>query len=770
MSGWRCGRRARRLPGAVVSGAALVFITTSVFITTAGAAAAPGPTASAGVPARSPGHAPVSVFSAAYAVSCPQAGYCVAVGAYNANDVVNALTELWTGSSWSVLPSPQPPNAASSVLNAVSCTSAAQCVAVGSYTDSNGVTWGLAEVWNGAAWSIVDSPTPTGGSFAGLSGVSCSGASQCVAVGSYTNSRNRPVPLAESWDGSAWTIVPTPRPTGARATGLDAVSCASATTCMATGSYFDADFNGRTLAESWDGAAWTIVPSPNPDGAQGSYLAAVSCPTSSECMAVGGYQDSTFTPVTLAESWDGSHWAIVDSPTPAGSPDSALSGVSCASATRCLAVGRSYSPSFAGKDDTLAESWDGSHWAIVGSPSPSTTSNLDAVSCASPARCLAVGLFFNSSGNYETLAETWDGSSLSIRNQDAVLAGVACRGAASCVAVGSYLARDSVSATLAERWNGRSWSTVRTPNPADSEGSYLEAVTCVGANRCFAVGYYYRLDNTRLTLIEEWDGRQWSIVASPNVRHAAYSVLYGISCASTSRCMAVGSAAGRVLAESWNGSAWTIVPTADPDTTAYSELTGVSCSSGRQCLAVGYETDTLYHADLPLAEQWNGTAWSIVPSAAPGRNNFQSSMLRGMSCTTAGGCLAVGLHQKRTGSFGTFAERWTGQGWAVVASPSPAGAAFSELRGLSCFGTGQCLAVGNSFDQAGEFVPLSETWTGTAWRIETGPDVGAQADGISYLLDVYCPGSVTCLATGSQGDPANLEPLSAVWDGSAWLS
>ena len=65
-----------------------------------------------------------------------------------------------------------------------------------------------------------------------------------------------------------------------------------------------------------------------------------------------------------------------------------------------------------------------------------------------------------------------------------------------CVAVGSGLSGGSVSVTLAQRWNGTTWKAARTPNPADSEGSYLEAVTCVRAGDCVAVGYYYRLDNT----------------------------------------------------------------------------------------------------------------------------------------------------------------------------------------------------------------------------------------------------------------------------------
>jgi hypothetical protein len=538
---------------------------------------------------------------------------------------------------------------------------------------------------------------------------------------------------------------------------------------MATGFDTGAATGDHTLAERWNGSAWSIVASPTPSGSQGSFLNGVSCPTASRCLAVGSYFDTDFVSVTLAESWNGSAWSIVASPTPSGSPSTALSGVSCASAARCLAVGQSEAGSFAAKDDTLAESWNGSSWSIVASASPSTTSGLDGVSCARATKCLAVGSFFNSSGNYQTIAESWGGgSSLSIVNQDADLAGLSCVDAAHCMAVGSYLSSRSVSVTLAERWNGGTWQAVHTSNPSDSQGSYLNAISCLSVDRCVAVGYYYGLDNSRRTLVETWNGKNWSIVPSPNPSGAAYSVLYGVFCTNASHCMAVGSSGGLSLAEEWDGSAWSIVATSDPGATAYSELTGVFCFSARHCLAVGYETDTHYHADVTLAEEWDGSHWLIVPSAAPGENFFRASVLHGMSCSSAGGCLAVGYHQRKSGTFATFTERWTGQRWVVVDSPSPAGSIYGELSAISCVDTGTCVAVGNYFNPSGNFVPLSETWTGTKWSIVAGADPAAPPPEISYLHAVSCTASSNCLASGASGNPAALQPLSQLWNGSSW--
>lgn len=718
--------------------------------------------------ASSPGHAPVPVYSSADGVACPQPSYCVAVGAYNANDVITPLTELWDGSAWSVVPNLAPSGAVSSVLNAVSCTGAADCLAVGYYTDQNAMAWGLSEAWDGSTWTVVDSPRPVNGTDVVLNGVSCA-TSACLAVGSYTNAQSVPVTLTESWSGSSWSIVDSPNPTGATSSGLSAVSCPSDSACMASGSDIDSAGVEVTLAETWNGTGWSITPSPDPAGARASSLAGISCPQPSACLAVGRYENPSRTNRTLAEAWDGTHWSIVPSATPTGSPNSSLDGVSCGSAAGCLAVGHSYRPSFAAKDATLVESWDGSSWTIVTAPTPSVSSALYAVSCSGSSSCLAAGLFFNSSSSYQTLAEQWNGTSMAIVNQDAQLAGVACADASHCVAVGSAIARGKVAVTTAEAWNGSIWRLVPTPDPRRSTGSYLSGITCTGASRCLAVGYYYAPDNSRRTLVEAWNGKRWSIRPSPNRAGEAYSVLYGVSCLRASRCMAVGSTGGRVLAESLKDGRWSIVPSANPRTTAYAELTGVSCRSASRCLAVGYETDTRYHADLPLAEQWNGSRWRIVPSAAPGKNRFLSSVLHDMSCARAG-CFAVGFRQRASGTFATFGQRWSGRRWAAITTPSPSGTVYSDLNGIDCVSDQSCLAVGTSFTKDGGFATLSERMSANAWTIVPGPAPGPLPFGISYLLDVSCLRSSACLAVGATGDPASFHPLRQRWDGSAWTS
>src|SRR5207248_10503847 len=109
--------------------------------------------------------------------------------------------------------------------------------------------------------------------------------------------------LAEVWDGVSWSIEPTPTPQGEAR--LNGVSCTSATACTAVGQYYDFDSDTYlTLAERWDGTAWTIQSTPTPP--RGATLAGVPCASPSACTGVGNYSLPGFEARgPLAELWDG---------------------------------------------------------------------------------------------------------------------------------------------------------------------------------------------------------------------------------------------------------------------------------------------------------------------------------------------------------------------------------------------------------------------------------------------------------------------------------
>jgi hypothetical protein len=134
-------------------------------------------------------------------VSCPSAAFCVAVGSDESGS--GALVETWNGTSWSVT---QSPPVGTSVLRAVACPSATFCAAVGDTEGGTGGTEAVTELWDGTTWSAPPAPLVEGGRWNSLSAVTCSAASACSATGTYQSDQGD-TPLAESWDGTSWSVV-----------------------------------------------------------------------------------------------------------------------------------------------------------------------------------------------------------------------------------------------------------------------------------------------------------------------------------------------------------------------------------------------------------------------------------------------------------------------------------------------------------------------------------------------------------------------------------
>ena len=381
-------------------------------------------------------------------VSCASAKVCSAVGSDLAGETVEVtLGEGWNGKSWSIQATPNPTGAQENGLLSVSCTSAAACTVVG-----QGGSDGLAERWNGSSWSIQPSPDPSGSEDTELSGVSCTSASACIAVGfSYITSSGE-VTLAEAWNGTSWSIQPTPNPSGALGSALSGVSCTSATACTAVGFYTNSSDSDVTLAEAWNGTSWSIETSPEPSGAQESYLIGVSCTSASVCTAVGESNNSSNYETALAEVWNGASWSIETTAEPAGAEESAFIGVDCIAGGTCTAVGN-YTDS-SGSQVTLAEAWGGTSWTVQPTPSPSgaSASTLSGVSCTSASVCTAVG-----GGGPDTLAEEWNGTAWSIQAtpnpsgaRESLLNGVTCSSAGGCTTAGDYA---DGRITLLTRWS-----------------------------------------------------------------------------------------------------------------------------------------------------------------------------------------------------------------------------------------------------------------------------------------------------------------------------
>lgn len=82
------------------------------------------------------------------------------------------------------------------------------------------------------------------------------------------------------------------------------------------------------------------------------------------------------------------------------------------------------------------------------------------------------------------------------------------------------------------------WQVQPAP-PVDRGTTALTSVSCSAASACTAVGYHQPSIGTGQTVAMRWNGTAWTTQAT--LRMTGYStVLRGVSCVSTSFCMAVG--------------------------------------------------------------------------------------------------------------------------------------------------------------------------------------------------------------------------------------
>ena len=321
-------------------------------------------------------------------VTCTSTTFCIAVGLQAATGPGSGRTLAirWNGTTWAILPTPNPSDSSGSsfaALNDVSCSRTTSCQAVGLYTTGDGRAPTLAERWDGAKWSIEASPNLSVGGTGQWLGVACSTPAKCMAVGQDgLDLSYRPNLESGRWNGTTWTLLLTPPPARSY-TGLSGVSCLSSTKCTAvgwslTGSVFEPDPT-KTLVERWNGKKWAIIPS-SVDGTTASRLNGISCESAINCIAVGSYAvpgDPAGTPRSLVVRWNGTTWSKLASPNPAGATGTDLAAVSCVGATNCVAVGRSTTSTFArpldaGPYTTLIEKWNGTSWSIVAGPHPAT--------------------------------------------------------------------------------------------------------------------------------------------------------------------------------------------------------------------------------------------------------------------------------------------------------------------------------------------------------------------------------------------------------------
>jgi hypothetical protein len=332
-------------------------------------------------------------------VSCPSTALCTVVGANQVitADTADPIAARWNGISWSPESVPVPPGVAQASLVAVSCPSSSSCTALGvSHTSQQARPRAFAERWNGSAWSLQALPAPQGAIATNLLSLSCPSANRCQAVGYFERSGGHARVLAERWNGIRWSIEPVGHgpANGAPAGLLDSVSCPTPRYCMAIG-----EMGTRGVA-LWNGTRWSVQPATPTTPVGADY---VSCPSPDRCTTIG-YLQST----VRAHRWNGKRWFLHSigyfyNPRPGG--------LSCPTRTNCMSAG-AYQDS-SDTEGTWTEQLTAAGWHSAGGASDDAEDSPQAVSCSSPGACLVVGSwsFFGVAGRTSgPMAWFWNGT------------------------------------------------------------------------------------------------------------------------------------------------------------------------------------------------------------------------------------------------------------------------------------------------------------------------------------------------------------------------
>jgi hypothetical protein len=257
----------------------------------------------------------------------------------------------------------------------------------------------------------------------------------------------------------------------------------------------------------------------------------VTCVSADDCWAAGYSWEPSGNTQPLIEQDLGTGWTVVSGPNPSVSGDSELRGLACVSARDCWAVGQS-------AQGGLIEHYQGSGWSIASSPTaPSGVSGeLYAVTCVSTGDFWAVG----GSATGTLIEHYGDGGGwTAVSSPNATDGAKGELQAVTCAGAGDQ--------TLIEHYQGSGWSVVASPNPADGSGPQLNSVSCDGAGDCWAVGRFVDAPGSTRTespLIERDQGSGWSIAPSPNLSSNSDTQLQAVTCVSAGACWAVGFPSG----------------------------------------------------------------------------------------------------------------------------------------------------------------------------------------------------------------------------------
>lgn len=276
------------------------------------------------------------------------------------------LAMRWNGSQWSAVPTPRVSISSTNQLKKVTALSSNNVWAIGGHELPYALNW------NGSTWSVVNFPAVTDGDPPSLNDIAAVSANDIWSVGHHWAHTGRVTTVIMRWDGAAWTRVPSPNVEivagSPRSSFLHSVEAVSANNVWAVGEYIVGN-KSFPMIQHWNGTSWSIVPSPAHPTTNDGRLFGISVNSANDIWAVGEHDIASFNTFgkSLALHWDGSQWSYVSTPHPgAQNGTSRLSSVKAISADNAWAVG---SASNAAQGlTTFIIHWNGTQWSRVATP------------------------------------------------------------------------------------------------------------------------------------------------------------------------------------------------------------------------------------------------------------------------------------------------------------------------------------------------------------------------------------------------------------------
>ena len=416
--------------------------------------------------------------------------------------------------SWQPEPLPLPahtPSGVSAYAGPVACPAIAKCEVLGEYQTPAGLNEDLISTQHGTTWSTVVAPLPSGGIEAANLGpyqLRCTGLGDCIGTSLYESSTSIAADILIEFKGR-WSAIAMPMPANAIHSSfptIDFMACPRLGACVIVGTYAARSGLTEGLIVREVNGRFVAGQAPVPGGLDhGSALDSVACEGASTCVAAGDYvtPSGSTEPLFVTDSAGSLRASVAPlPPNAAAAPSAEVEGVSCASASICVALG-SYEDA-AGDRVGFIDTSSSGQWVATAMPSPAGASALDpspeidAVACKAGYFCLAVGHYTDSSGNVQGLvlmeeAGIWLASMMpGTTDTNVIMHSVACVSATSCAATGHYDAGGAQFGYLLTLSGSTLSGTVSPmpPNANPNPESDLGFVACPWLATCVATGVY----------------------------------------------------------------------------------------------------------------------------------------------------------------------------------------------------------------------------------------------------------------------------------------